>query len=808
MDVKDHTRHTTHSGAYVCHRCGWQFPNPHPSAKHRRAHKKICGTIDGYNTNLGSSEVVSDDDKEKTPNPKIEKKMNIGGDEGDGGVRVSFSRSEDELFSDAVTEFPDSGSASKTLHRDLFLSFDDAENDEINKVDTGVEVSEKIDFHVEKSGEAEITTVCDSSESNLELTETGLVKDGVSGHTPESTHIVNSQESNSIDVAEAGEEKGQTSEISTEEAKDSELTKASPEVSAVVDEDHDNVKQGGLEKLGSSIAYGTSEERQTFEHVSKVVNKYETEAEVASEEIKHENPESDYKHALEEAKESAIVENVSVLTENEDLGAPNVQIEESFKEPVAVLTEKMDLETHELETGSIKPIQEVVKEPDTVLTEKGDLGGPHLEKQLNEQTHEVVETPISAVTEKQDLGAPELETSSKEQIQEVVEHTDTVSTVKEDLGGTHLEKQLNEQTREVAENPISVLTEKHDLGPPELETSSIEQFQVVVKQSDTVLTEKEDLDGPHLIERSNEASHEVVEKVDSVMTESQDLGALEVEKCSKGHVAEPNTILPEKEDFDALKSENCSKDEVIEQKVDNDSSVVADVSIDKSVVKDKNASDVVHVPTVEEGKMNIQDSGAALSVASSSRSSLEGNWGSVSVLSTASIDAGTLQSTEKSKVNSGKSNAATSDIYEPPSFMTLVETESKDKKPESSNAQDSQKPQNPEVSQAGWFPTMVKVNNESEGRKRNAEAIAKVTNWSAGKQSAPLKNLLGEAKLPRGAQPEPVVKKDEAVVNPAVNADVSSPLKLIDDDKKGKKKVKGISSWVPFVCCSSVNVVN
>lgn len=180
----------------------------------------------------------------------------------------------------------------------------------------------------------------------------------------------------------------------------------------------------------------------------------------------------------------------------------------------------------------------------------------------------------------------------------------------------------------------------------------------------------------------------------------------------------------------------------------------------------------------------------------------------IAVLSTASIDAGTLQSTEKSKVNSGKSNAATSDIYEPPSFMTLVETESKDKKPESSNAQDSQKPQNPEVSQAGWFPTMVKVNNESEGRKRNAEAIAKVTNWSAGKQSAPLKNLLGEAKSPRGAQPEPVVKKDEAVVNPAVNADVSSPPKLIDDDKKGKKKVKGISSWVPFVCCSSVNVVN
>ncbi|KAJ0606186.1 putative transcription factor C2H2 family [Helianthus annuus] len=59
-------------GVHLCHRCGWPFPNPHPSAKHRRAHKKICGTIEGY-TNIIGSEVVSDDDhlsdddKEKSP---------------------------------------------------------------------------------------------------------------------------------------------------------------------------------------------------------------------------------------------------------------------------------------------------------------------------------------------------------------------------------------------------------------------------------------------------------------------------------------------------------------------------------------------------------------------------------------------------------------------------------------------------------------------------------------------------------------------------------------------------------------------
>ena len=53
-------------GVHVCNKCGWPFPNPHPSAKHRRAHKRVCGTIEGFK--LVESEanalltVVSDDD--------------------------------------------------------------------------------------------------------------------------------------------------------------------------------------------------------------------------------------------------------------------------------------------------------------------------------------------------------------------------------------------------------------------------------------------------------------------------------------------------------------------------------------------------------------------------------------------------------------------------------------------------------------------------------------------------------------------------------------------------------------------------
>ncbi|PWA87486.1 zinc finger, C2H2 [Artemisia annua] len=86
------------------------------------------------------------------------------------------------------------------------------------------------------------------------------------------------------------------------------------------------------------------------------------------------------------------------------------------------------------------------------------------------------------------------------------------------------------------------------------------------------------------------------------------------------------------------------------------------------------------------------------------------------------------------------------------------------------------------------------------------EDIPKVDNESEAKKSTPLKNLLGEAKSPNANKTDHVAKKDEAVNDK--EGDPMSPPKLIEDVKKGQKKVKGVRSWVPFACCSSVNVVN
>lgn len=67
LHLAEHEGH----GVHVCRKCGWHFPNAHPSAKLRRSHKRICGTIEGYklagseenpHLNVSDDEHLSDED--------------------------------------------------------------------------------------------------------------------------------------------------------------------------------------------------------------------------------------------------------------------------------------------------------------------------------------------------------------------------------------------------------------------------------------------------------------------------------------------------------------------------------------------------------------------------------------------------------------------------------------------------------------------------------------------------------------------------------------------------------------------------
>ncbi|KAJ7540435.1 hypothetical protein O6H91_10G014800 [Diphasiastrum complanatum] len=56
--------HDKVKGIWICRHCGWQYPNPHPSAKVRRDHRRLCGKIQNVNTWLGSEEYDDQADSE------------------------------------------------------------------------------------------------------------------------------------------------------------------------------------------------------------------------------------------------------------------------------------------------------------------------------------------------------------------------------------------------------------------------------------------------------------------------------------------------------------------------------------------------------------------------------------------------------------------------------------------------------------------------------------------------------------------------------------------------------------------------
>ncbi|KAM5569692.1 hypothetical protein ABKV19_016948 [Rosa sericea] len=256
---------------------------------------------------------------------------------------------------------------------------------------------------------------------------------------------------------------------------------------------------------------------------------------------------------------------------------------------------------------------------------------------------------------------------------------------------------------------------------------------------------------------------------------------------------------------------------------------------------------------LEEGDNNLvrqQPSSTAIDVDSNSQTdSLEANWGSFSVPSMQSdavIDAETVPHTHSQSSLEGNSDLKKSkvecenkSVMLAPSFMTLVEPGGGDdqKATGSEILTAVQNPEQPKPAslQTGWFPSMTQVVNESPGRKKNEEIIAKVTNWSTGKQHTPLKSLLGETSSESNGKPlnqkeslAPAPQKDDkaAMVSGPVTTTVSSilnpesptgqaakkeiakewnsPARYPSDTKSEKRKVKG-RSWAQFVCCASVN---
>ncbi|KAL6009500.1 hypothetical protein ACLOJK_022729 [Asimina triloba] len=177
----------------------------------------------------------------------------------------------------------------------------------------------------------------------------------------------------------------------------------------------------------------------------------------------------------------------------------------------------------------------------------------------------------------------------------------------------------------------------------------------------------------------------------------------------------------------------------------------------------------------------------------------------------------------KNGSTSGGIHADNSDVFEAPSFMTLVEPNKGNKRQATSEIQSAQKPASPS-SQPGWFPSLMHVVNESQGRKKNEEIIEKVVNWSPGKPHTPLRNLLVEANIESKHKPSqkiqdrasPAPREEHALQEkgtPAktgntevlkettakgdIEKEWSSPARLpVVKRERERRKVRG---WVPFL---------
>ncbi|XP_064942101.1 uncharacterized protein LOC135595299 [Musa acuminata AAA Group] len=72
----------SHGGGKVCHRCGWVYPNPHPSKKHRTAHRKHCSAA-APGLSDGAADVAAAVEVKKAPPEQLsdEDPRNVSGEE-------------------------------------------------------------------------------------------------------------------------------------------------------------------------------------------------------------------------------------------------------------------------------------------------------------------------------------------------------------------------------------------------------------------------------------------------------------------------------------------------------------------------------------------------------------------------------------------------------------------------------------------------------------------------------------------------------------------------------------------------------
>ncbi|KAL8500396.1 hypothetical protein ACS0TY_020117 [Phlomoides rotata] len=924
MDTQDHKTAATSighegHGVYLCHRCGWPFPKPHPSAKHRRAHKRHCGTIEGFKIilseehdhNLAVSDGEHASDGEHTPNPIL-----VMGN-AENSVKVG---DKDDVYSDAVTEFSDIGIIPRLEER-----FESVK--ELSMEQKGV------DGDLQGGGSLKVDEVADRNEQSNdpgkseevpspEPLVSGTNQSGsvipLTGTTAEAVHGQGPMKSGQDSNIQPQEDKMASDALISEEAKILEENLCEKSVSEVVKHDlpfqTETLENLDASKEENSVVHSAkrSASDEPVEVAFVDMTRENIDASVGVEEVSQctkdigedtlddesisstlsVKPDEDSqtidatKHAASMAKEE--VEPKSCLDRKNTIYYDASEVEKSDMNG----KESQNMEFKEFSALDTVPIPDsadkIIAPEDDQTTGEFKKGVDHDEKsngkllETGDEKSEGAFTEVKAVLDSKmpsadstgfpssvavDSEARDLEELSKEEHGSLESRDDGFEKSipgLETVGSCGIGSELNHDIADVldknalptasSEVPVSPIISEpsqniHVTGDGDRVESvdvaeTISELKEIVSSEETpeqsIANESASLTTESELLSENSANNvkasesietaRVTSKLDHednvvLLREIPENFTPQVQEASLNSIvssgehdgnvlASGNSVIP------SLKEPTPSPSDFLETCATGDDKTVANVEDVTGIDSKSLQAEVGDKLTKEnDGVSAVNRSGSS----SSQSDSLEANCGSVV--------SDTLE-TNSQKHRTEEARSDKSDTYEPPSFMTLVQPGGEGEQVKGAKEIETEE-KNQEAKhialQAGWFPSIKNVVNESEGRKKNEEIIAKVTNWSPPlkQQHGPLSSLLNEVKSPNTKQVPASYQKNEtetkdnnggvatvgSVIAPEARAgkdqetkkDVewNSPARYPIEIKKEKKK--GRSFWVPFVCCSSVH---
>ncbi|XP_023528542.1 uncharacterized protein LOC111791434 isoform X2 [Cucurbita pepo subsp. pepo] len=883
-------------GVHVCNKCGWHFPNPHPSAKRRRAHKRVCGTIEGFK--LVESEantlvtVTDDDGDHKTSSSKV-----LGGCyivKGVDGTKTKSKASEDEMFSDAVAEFSeevrpnksmgdalDSLSTSKMAVEDEMSSSRTLKDREVlveNSVVAEAAINQSGSDQENKSDQefVNLETNCGTaSSSSSTVAQTAIDQSGNEQEgkinqelvdletdfgTPSSSSSTENQQVESSAVAETTVKQSgteQDTKINQDYGNLETNFRAGNSVIPPIDHMNTTTTTGDSylnepETIVPALqqewnidsvenmpqCFLSSPDRRYDEKKNEDFDLCKNFTETAASTGKTDNNKSEPLSELEETVEIPREPLQSVADNDMSIHSEMPQSVVSDVKPIG-LTQVSSDARKELESCSSNNLLETNK----IKEENNDVHLPSVSSDLN-----IVDHPEASVEDSKDHDHKEVESTNCfvhdphescitlqaepfDQTSEVASFdTKTVENRQKQESGVE-NVSVDMKAEEVPIQDVNAAQIKGMLGENEKYDKKLTISDATNFGIDSIPSEVLWIDStpePTTNSRENKCNAVAEEIADGSartisLTESTD------SKKFNASLA-PETQESVKEDDHSNESVTGRSDSF------QDGSVVQLAGVGNRIASETGKDDGVKIDVEPRLTSAVLDASVD---AISQTDSLEGNWGSVSVLSTLSdlpavVDGEVTQQarTEAGETILKKANAATeggqhsnrSDMFEAPSFMTLVEPNGGGIQ---QNSATREQPNSASL-QAGWFPSYTHVANDSPGKKKNEAIIAKVTNWSAGKPHTALKNLLDDAALENkqksptrvenlGSMIHKDEKPDEKTVNAVTQAkspaselrsreianEWNSPARYPSDIRRERRK--GRPYWAQFVCCSSVH---